>query len=148
MVNYGNTLHKSNRLRACDSYLIPSSVCNICGEYVSWICAKCNKMEDVTHSHTYCRISYAPKMIGIDSILFIYTFKECCADFSKRHRRVHIALFQKKGYNRIRRTLVSILVKLKTRSLNYRFDPIEEEIESITTAGYYPGSKSIWIDYC
>ena len=47
--------------RACGSYLIPSSVCNICGEYVSWICAKCNKMEDVTHSHTYCRISYAPK---------------------------------------------------------------------------------------
>ena len=29
--------------------------------------------------------------------------------------------------------------------MNYRFDPIEEEIESITAAGYYRGSKSIWI---
>jgi pyruvate/2-oxoglutarate dehydrogenase complex dihydrolipoamide dehydrogenase (E3) component len=29
--------------------------------------------------------------------------------------------------------------------LNYGFDPIEEEIESITRAGYYPDSKSIWI---
>jgi hypothetical protein len=29
--------------------------------------------------------------------------------------------------------------------LNYGFDPIEEEIESITKARYYPDSKSIWI---
>lgn len=30
-------------------------------------------------------------------------------------------------------------------ALNYGFDPVEEKIESITRAGYYPGSKSIWI---
>lgn len=47
--------------RACGNYLIPTSVCNTCGEYVSWICAKCNRMEDVTHSHPYCRIYYARK---------------------------------------------------------------------------------------
>lgn len=30
-------------------------------------------------------------------------------------------------------------------ALKYGFDPVEEEIESITRASYYPGSKSIWI---
>ena len=34
---------------------------------------------------------------------------------------------------------------IKQEALNYGFDPIEGEIESITRAGYYPGSKSIWI---
>jgi NADPH-dependent 2,4-dienoyl-CoA reductase/sulfur reductase-like enzyme len=34
---------------------------------------------------------------------------------------------------------------IRQEALNYGFDPIEEEIESITRAGYYPGSKSIWI---
>ena len=29
--------------------------------------------------------------------------------------------------------------------MNYGFDPIEEEIESITKAHYYPDNKSIWI---
>ena len=33
----------------------------------------------------------------------------------------------------------------KQESLNYGFDPIEEEIESVTRAGYYPDSKPIWI---
>jgi NADPH-dependent 2,4-dienoyl-CoA reductase/sulfur reductase-like enzyme len=33
----------------------------------------------------------------------------------------------------------------KQEALNYGFDPIEEEIESVTRAGYYPGSKPIWI---
>ena len=33
----------------------------------------------------------------------------------------------------------------RQEALNYGFDPIEDEIESITRAGYYPGSKSIWI---
>ena len=33
----------------------------------------------------------------------------------------------------------------RQEALNYGFDPIEEEIESITRAGYYPDSKSIWI---
>ena len=34
---------------------------------------------------------------------------------------------------------------IRQEALNYGFDPIEGEIESITRAGYYPGSKSIWI---
>jgi hypothetical protein len=34
---------------------------------------------------------------------------------------------------------------IRQEALNYGFEPIEEEIESITMAGYYPGSKSIWI---
>ena len=33
----------------------------------------------------------------------------------------------------------------KQEALNYGFDPIEEEIESVTRAGYYPDSKPIWI---
>ena len=33
----------------------------------------------------------------------------------------------------------------KQEALKYGFDPIEEEIESITRAGYYPDNKSIWM---
>jgi NADPH-dependent 2,4-dienoyl-CoA reductase/sulfur reductase-like enzyme len=33
----------------------------------------------------------------------------------------------------------------RQEALNHGFDPIEEEIESVTRAGYYPGSKPIWI---
>ena len=59
-----NHVFNKDSCRACGNYLIASSVCNICREYVSWVCSKCNKMEDVTHSHAYCRISYAPEKIG------------------------------------------------------------------------------------
>ena len=34
---------------------------------------------------------------------------------------------------------------IRQEPLNYGFDPIEEQIESITMASYYPGSKSIWL---
>lgn len=63
-----HTKHMFNKdsCRACGSYLIPSSVCNICREYVSWICAKCNKIEDVTHSHNYCGISYALEKVVME----------------------------------------------------------------------------------
>jgi len=33
----------------------------------------------------------------------------------------------------------------RQEALNHGFDPIEEEIESVTRAGYYPDSKPIWI---
>jgi len=33
----------------------------------------------------------------------------------------------------------------RQEALNYGFDPIEEEIESVTKARYYPDSKPIWI---
>ena len=39
--------------KACGTYLTPTSVCSICKEYVSWLCGKCERMEDVTHSHDY-----------------------------------------------------------------------------------------------
>jgi hypothetical protein len=44
--------------RACGTYLTPISVCNFCKEYISWLCGKCERMEDVTHSHDYCRVDY------------------------------------------------------------------------------------------
>ena len=44
--------------RACGTYLTPISVCNFCKEYISWLCGKCERMEDVTHSHDYCRVAY------------------------------------------------------------------------------------------
>jgi hypothetical protein len=44
--------------RACGTYLTPISVCNFCKEYISWLCGKCERMEDVTHSHDYCRVTY------------------------------------------------------------------------------------------
>jgi hypothetical protein len=39
--------------KACGTYLTPISVCSVCKEYVSWLCGKCERMEDVTHSHDY-----------------------------------------------------------------------------------------------
>ena len=39
--------------KACGTYLTPISVCSVCKEYVSWLCGKCERMEDVTHSHAY-----------------------------------------------------------------------------------------------
>ncbi|MDQ3869161.1 MAG: hypothetical protein M3250_06350 [Thermoproteota archaeon] len=44
--------------RACGAFLTPVSVCNFCKEYISWLCGKCERMEDVTHSHDYCRVVY------------------------------------------------------------------------------------------
>jgi len=35
----------------------------------------------------------------------------------------------------------------RQEALNYGFDPIEEEIESVTKARYYPDSKPIWIKF-
>jgi hypothetical protein len=37
--------------RGCGVYLTPISVCTICKEYISWICGKCERMDDVTHFH-------------------------------------------------------------------------------------------------
>lgn len=49
--------------KACGTHLTPSAICNICKEYVSWVCGKCYKIDDVTHSHNYCRVSYKPRII-------------------------------------------------------------------------------------
>jgi predicted amidophosphoribosyltransferase len=44
--------------RACGMDLTPISTCNICEEYVSWVCGRCEKIEDVTHIHTYSRYDF------------------------------------------------------------------------------------------
>ena len=49
--------------KACGTHLTPSAICNICKEYVSWVCGKCYKIDDVTHSHNYCRVSYKPQVV-------------------------------------------------------------------------------------
>lgn len=65
LIRCSNYVFNKDSCRVCGSCLISSSVCNICREYVSWVCAKCNKMEDVTHSHNYCRISYASEKVVV-----------------------------------------------------------------------------------
>lgn len=42
--------------RACGGYLTPTSHCTVCKEYITWMCNNCEKMEDVTHSHNFCRL--------------------------------------------------------------------------------------------
>jgi len=44
--------------RGCGSYLVPTANCNTCTEHVYWICNKCNLIEEVFHSHNYCRFSH------------------------------------------------------------------------------------------
>ena len=51
-------MHNKESCRVCGSYLIPASSCNACTEYISWICGRCDKTVDVTHSHNYCRMAY------------------------------------------------------------------------------------------
>ena len=45
----------SNKLccRGCGAPLSPLSECSVCRENTSWVCTKCETMEDVTHTH-YC----------------------------------------------------------------------------------------------
>jgi len=41
----------------CGTYLTPSALCKICDEFVSWICLKCNKIEEeAKHSDYYCTV--------------------------------------------------------------------------------------------
>ena len=42
--------HKGS-CRACGSSLTPIAVCKICKEYISWVCNRCDNIEDVTHMH-------------------------------------------------------------------------------------------------
>lgn len=51
-------MHLNRSCRACGTHLIPISLCTVCKEYVSWSCMNCLKLDDVTHSHSYCRVSY------------------------------------------------------------------------------------------
>ena len=49
--------HKDSCI-ACGTHLTLMSVCNVCKEYTTSICNKCDRMEDVTHLHTYCKFVY------------------------------------------------------------------------------------------
>lgn len=53
--------------RGCGFCLIPFATCNICQEYVSWICCRCERIDDCNHIHNYCRIVYRKR---IESNLF------------------------------------------------------------------------------
>ena len=55
-------MYYNRSCRACGTHLEPSSVCNVCKEYVCWICSKCFKADDVIHRHNYCII---PRMAGV-----------------------------------------------------------------------------------
>ena len=39
--------------RSCGKILVPISMCNYCKEHVSWICNKCQRVEDVSHRHEW-----------------------------------------------------------------------------------------------
>ncbi|MGA9169615.1 MAG: hypothetical protein WBZ20_05670, partial [Nitrososphaeraceae archaeon] len=36
---------------ACGSPLTSITVCKICNEHICWVCSRCNKIEDITHTH-------------------------------------------------------------------------------------------------
>ena len=50
-------MFNKNSCRMCGTYLTPSALCKICDEFVSWICLKCNKIEEeAKHSDYYCTV--------------------------------------------------------------------------------------------
>jgi hypothetical protein len=53
-----SNMYYNRSCRACGTHLEPTSICSICEEYVSWICSKCFKIDDVTHRHNYYTIPY------------------------------------------------------------------------------------------
>ena len=46
-----NTMFNKESCRSCGKILVPISMCKLCKEHVSWICNKCQRVEDVTHKH-------------------------------------------------------------------------------------------------
>lgn len=50
---------------ACRNYLVPTSVCNICGEQVAWICGQCGKIDEAIHSRDNQLISYKSEKIAL-----------------------------------------------------------------------------------
>lgn len=60
-------MSNKNSCRACGNYLVPTSVCNICGEQVAWICGQCGKIDEAIHSRDNQLISYKPEKIALNS---------------------------------------------------------------------------------
>jgi len=44
-------MYNKESCKACGGPLTPISLCVICSEQVSWICKKCDRSYDVTHTH-------------------------------------------------------------------------------------------------
>ncbi len=44
-------MYNKESCRACGTYLTSVSLCEVCGEQISWVCRNCDKMYDVTHMH-------------------------------------------------------------------------------------------------
>jgi hypothetical protein len=45
------SMYNKESCRACGTYLTSVSLCEVCGEQISWLCSNCDKMCDVTHAH-------------------------------------------------------------------------------------------------
>lgn len=60
-------MFNKNSCRACGNYLVPTSVCNICGEQVAWICGECGKIDEAIHSRDNQLIFYKPEKIALGS---------------------------------------------------------------------------------
>ena len=44
-------MYNKESCKACGTYLTPVSLCNVCKEQISWVCNRCDRMYDVTHTH-------------------------------------------------------------------------------------------------
>jgi hypothetical protein len=44
-------MYNKESCKACGTYLTSVSLCNVCKEQISWVCSKCERMYDVTHTH-------------------------------------------------------------------------------------------------
>ena len=56
--------------RNCGAHLSPLSECPICKEHILWICIRCEKMDDVTHTHCCLEVaSSASRLTRNDNIV-------------------------------------------------------------------------------
>jgi hypothetical protein len=62
-------MYNKESCRGCGKYLIPSATCNTCKEYVYWICNNCKGIEEVFHSHNYCRLTFSKDLDSYKSII-------------------------------------------------------------------------------
>ena len=59
----GQGMPNKRSCRTCGDVLTPTAVCNICKEYIRWLCRKCYRIEDVTHAHTFPNVE--PSWAGL-----------------------------------------------------------------------------------
>ena len=44
-------MYNKGSCRICGTFLIATSVCDVCTEHISWTCGHCDKTDNITHSH-------------------------------------------------------------------------------------------------